>query len=268
MIDRSPRTPLTPENLRAAARVLHASRCPVVLTGAGISKESGIPTFRDALDGLWAQYDPQQLATPGAFRRNPKLVWDWYEYRRELLAQAQPNPGHRALVELERLLGCLIVITQNVDGLHQAAGSSDVITLHGDIRRNKCFANCQGDPTLIDLSTLDWDRASGPPRCPHCGAPVRPDVVWFEEALPAAALERALRVCEDADVVLVVGTSGMVQPAASLPFVAKEHGAFVIEINPAPSAITAIADWSFAAGAGEVLPRLVTALAEWETHEP
>lgn len=262
MIDRSPRTPLTPENLRAAARVLHASRCPVVLTGAGISKESGIPTFRDALDGLWAQYDPQQLATPGAFRRNPKLVWDWYEYRRELLAQAQPNPGHRALVELERLLGCLIVITQNVDGLHQAAGSSDVIALHGDIRRNKCFANCQGDPTLVDISALEWDAEAGPPRCPHCGAYVRPAVVWFEETLPPDASDRAFALARAADVMLVVGTSGVVQPVASLPFLAHEHGATIIEINPSRTPITRLADWFLDGPAGVVLPQVVAALAE------
>ncbi|HMM27853.1 MAG TPA: NAD-dependent deacylase [Aggregatilineaceae bacterium] len=254
--------PLSPDNLYAAARALRASRSPVVLTGAGISHESGIPTFRDALTGLWARYDPQQLATPGAFRRDPKLVWDWYEFRRELIAAAQPNPGHTAIAALERLLPGLVVITQNVDGLHHAAGSRDIIALHGDIRRNKCFADCRGNPTPVDISGLEWDGAAGPPRCPHCGAYVRPDVVWFEESLPPAALARAFRLCEQADVALVAGTSGVVYPAASLPFVAKDHGARVIEVNPTPSAITPSADWYFAGPSGEVLPRLVAAVEE------
>lgn len=249
-----------PEDLRAAAGALRASRTPVVLTGAGISHESGIPTFRDAQTGLWAQFDPQALATPRAFRRDPKLVWGWYEFRRGLIAEAQPNPGHFALARLETLLPGLVVITQNIDGLHHAAGSRDVITLHGDIHRNKCGANCQGDPTPVDIRLLDWDRASGPPRCPHCGAFVRPDVVWFEEALPPAALERAYRLSERADVMLVVGTSGVVHPAASLPLIAKERGAAIIEVNPQPSAITPIADWHLAGPSGAVLPQLVAAV--------
>lgn len=171
--------------IAAAARALRDSAAPVVLTGAGISKESGIPTFRDAQEGLWAQYDPTELATPRAFQRNPKRVWDWYSYRRTLLAQAEPNPGHHAIAELERVLGRSVpVITQNVDGLHRQAGSTDVLPVHGDITRNKCFANCRGNPTLIDIETLEWDPGAGPPRCPHCGAYVRPDVVWFEETLP------------------------------------------------------------------------------------
>ena len=254
------RSAISPEDLRAAARALYERSAPIAVTGAGISHESGIPTFRDALTGLWAQYDPQKLATPRAFRDDPKLVWDWYEFRRGLIAGAQPNAGHFALAELDTLLPDLVVITQNIDGLHQAAGSREVITLHGDIRRNKCFANCQGDPTLIDVTALDWDRDSGPPRCPHCGAYVRPDVVWFEENLPADALERAWDLSARAGVVLIVGTSGVVQPAASLPINAKRSGATVIEVNPVPSALTPYADWHFAGPAGAVLPRLVEAV--------
>jgi NAD-dependent deacetylase len=252
--------PIPESDIAEVAAVLRRSARPVVLTGAGVSKESGIPTFRDALDGLWAQYDPQQLATPRGFRRNPKLVWDWYEHRREMLSTARPNPAHCAIAEIEAVLPQLVVITQNIDGLHIAAGSRDVIALHGDIRRNKCFDNCQGDPTLVDVAALVWDRADGPPRCPHCGAWVRPDVVWFEEMLPAAALERAYDLSHATDVMLVVGTSGVVQPAASLPFAAKQHGATIIEVNPEMTSITLIADWHLSGPAGAILPLIVAAL--------
>ncbi|HEX3051644.1 MAG TPA: NAD-dependent deacylase [Aggregatilineaceae bacterium] len=242
------------------ARAIQRSQHLVVLTGAGISKESGIPTFRDALEGLWANYDPQLLATPNGFRRNPKLVWEWYDYRRGLIAQTKPNPGHAAIAQLEHLLPEVVVITQNIDGLHQAAGSTDVITLHGNIKDNKCFANCQGDPTYINVDELDWDRTAGPPKCPHCGAWVRPDVVWFEEVLPAAALDRAYTLCEQADVALVVGTSGIVQPAATLPFVVHHHGGTVIEVNPDITTITAIARWHLQGPSGEILPLVVAAM--------
>src|SRR6266852_1976731 len=203
------------KKLREAARHLSACESLVVLTGAGVSKESGVPTFRDALDGLWARFDPQQLATPAAFQANPKLVWDWYEYRRELVGKVRPNSGHYAIAELEDLLPRVTVITQNIDGLHQAAGSTDVITLHGDINRHKCSGNCRGNPTIIDVSKLDWNREVGPPPCPHCGKWVRPDVVWFTERLPLEALDRASDLSSKADVMLVVGTAGVVQPAAS-----------------------------------------------------
>jgi len=243
--------------LRDAADALRRSRRLVVLTGAGVSRESGIPTFRDALDGLWARYDPTELATPRAFHRNPRLVWDWYEHRRGLLAQAAPNPGHFALAALERLLPQVVVVTQNVDGLHAAAGSTDVIAVHGDIRRSRCSAGCRGEPTYADVDALPaWDRAAGPPRCPHCGAYLRPDVVWFEENLPAAALERAVTLSERADVLLVVGTSGVVQPIASLPALAHRQGATVIEVNPDATPITPLARWRLAGPSGEILPRL------------
>jgi NAD-dependent deacetylase len=251
----------TPPNEREAARAIQNSQRLVVLSGAGVSKESGIPTFRDALDGLWANYNPQELATPDGFRRNPKLVWDWYDYRRGLLAQARPNPGHYALADLEDYLPQVVVITQNIDGLHSQAGSQDVIPVHGDIRRNKCFANCRGNPTYIDVETLEWDRASGPPRCPHCGAYVRPDVVWFEEMLPEAALQRAYALCMIADVMLVVGTSGLVQPIGSLPLVAHQRGAVIVEVNPNPSEITPVARWHLAGPSGEILPRIVAVIA-------
>jgi NAD-dependent deacetylase len=250
-----------------AARAIRTSRRLVVLTGAGISKESGIPTFRDALDGLWAKYDPQQLATPAAFRRNPKLVWDWYQYRRGLVAPASPNPGHYAIAELERYLSHVVVITQNIDGLHHAAGSHDVIAVHGDIRQNKCFANCQGESTLINIDELEWDREAGPPSCPFCGAYVRPNVVWFTESLPLDALERAFTLSQTCDVMLIVGTSGVVVPVATLPYYARENGAVLIEVNPVTTPITDIATLRLAGPAGEILPELVAAL-EQDDHVP
>lgn len=239
---------------------LRASQRLTVLTGAGISQESGVPTFRDAADGLWAQYDPMQLATRDAFQRNPRLVWDWYEYRRGLVGQSQPNPGHLALAALQQHFPALCLITQNVDDLHERAGSTGVIHLHGNIAANKCFNNCQGTPTPVDTAVLSWQADAGPPACPYCGGPVRPDVVWFGEMLPAAALEAANDASVRTDVMLVVGTSGVVTPAATLPLIAKRGGALVIEVNPVRSAITPVADVWLAGPSGEVLPRLLEAL--------
>jgi NAD-dependent deacetylase len=251
------------EKILEAARRLRKAQALVVLTGAGVSKESGVPTFREARDGLWARYDPQQLATPAAFAANPKLVWDWYEYRRQMLRNVKPNPGHYAIAALEKLLPRVAVVTQNVDGLHQAAGSTDVITLHGDLTRNKCSANCQGDQTLIDVDALHWDRDAGPPTCPYCGKPVRPDVVWFNELLPHAVIDRAITLSMSADVMLVVGTSGVVQPAASLPNYARRHNsAFIIDVNPTPDEIAPVADLFLDGPSGQVLPQVVQAMQE------
>lgn len=249
--------PKTPQ-LETFAKVLAASQRLVISTGAGISKESGIPTFRDAQTGLWAKYDPEQLATPQAFRANPKLVWDWYQFRRDLVQQARPNPGHYALVELETLLPHVVIITQNVDGFHHQVGSRDVICLHGNIQENKCFEDCQGDPTLVDISKLEWDKMAGPPLCPYCQkAYVRPNVVWFNESLPQEALHRAFRLVSETDVMLVIGTSGVVQPAASLPYIARQNGATILEINPNPSDITPLATHYLPAPSGEVLPLII-----------
>jgi NAD-dependent deacetylase len=252
------------EKIVDAASRLREADLVVVLTGAGVSKESGVPTFRDAMDGLWARFDPQQLATPSAFQADPKLVWDWYEYRRNLVKDVKPNPGHYAIAELEDLLPQVVVITQNVDGLHQAAGSSDVIELHGNIARYKCSADCRGEPTLIDVSTLEWDRQAGPPSCPHCGQWVRPDVVWFTERLPLAALDRAEMLSRSADVMLVVGTSGVVRPAASMPYHAKRAEAVVIDVNPTLDEITPIADIFLEGPSGLILPLVVKAMREAE----
>jgi NAD-dependent deacetylase len=251
---------LTDALLQQAADLIRESRHLTVLTGAGVSKESGIPTFRDALDGLWAQYDPHQLATATAFLANPKLVWDFYEFRRERMRPARPNPGHIALATLERRFPHLYIITQNVDDLHEQAGSTRIIRLHGSIARNKCFRNCQGDPTPVDVSALTWDKDAGPPACPYCGRPVRPDVVWFGEMLPSAAIGAAQHLVNQTDVMLVVGTSGVVAPAAHMPYIARSHGAKIIEVNPYESEITPVADVWLQAPAGEALPRVLERL--------
>ena len=204
--------------IQAAAAALRRATRVVALTGAGISAESGVPTFREAQTGLWAQYDPEQLATRAAFQRDPRLVWDWYAWRRALLRAARPNPGHEALARLAARIPAFTLVTQNVDDLHEAAGSTDVIHLHGSIAANKCFFDCQGAPTPVDITEIQFGE--GPPPCPHCGRWVRPDVVWFGEVLPPSAIEAAYAACATADVMLVVGTSGLVAPAAHLPHIA------------------------------------------------
>ncbi len=240
---------------RAAEMLQHAQHV-VALTGAGISKESGVPTFRDAVDGLWARFDPTQLATPEAFKADPKLVWEWYEYRRGLMRSAQPNNGHRALAQLQSRFESLVVITQNVDDLHEQAGSHNVIRLHGSIAQNKCANNCQGKPTLIDIT----DLSGTPPTCPHCGAYVRPNVVWFGELLPLDQVNAAYAALETCDAMLVIGTSGLVNPAAQMPAYARRFGATIIEINPEDTPITRLADVHLRGASGELLPQLVAAL--------
>jgi len=241
--------PIPPELINA----LRSARAVVVLTGAGTSAESGVPTFRDAQTGLWAKYRPEELATPQAFRRNPQLVWEWYAWRRELVAQAAPNPGHLALAELEQRVPQFTLITQNVDGLHQRAGSRNVIELHGNINRTKCF----DEGTII----ASWPpTAEVPPRCPRCGGYLRPDVVWFGEELPPQALQAAFEATQRSDVFISIGTSGLVQPAASLPYEALRRGATVIEINPNETPLTASAQVTLAGPSGQILPRLVQAL--------
>lgn len=231
-------------------RQLSAADVVVVLTGAGISAESGIPTFRQAQTGLWAQYDPQELATPQAFRRNPRLVWEWYAWRREIVDRANPNAGHYALATLERNVPHFTLITQNVDGLHQLAGSQNVIELHGNLKRSKCFDEDRFVETWADTGEI-------PPRCPHCGGYLRPDVVWFGEMLPHDTLHRAFNMARTADVFLTVGTSGIVQPAASLPLEAVEHDAPVAEINPEQTPLTPWMTYSLRGLSGLILPQLV-----------
>jgi NAD-dependent deacetylase len=230
---------------------LRGARAFAVLTGSGVSAESGVPTFRDAQTGLWARYDPAELATPEAFERDPGLVWEWYEWRRKLVREVAPNPGHLALAELERRVSRFTLITQNVDGLHQRAGSGGVIELHGNITRTKCSAE--------EVTVEDYAPESSPPVCPNCGAPLRPDVVWFGETLPAHALRAASEAASSRDLFFSVGTSGLVQPAASLPFEALRVGATVVEVNPDETPLTRSADYVLRGKAGEVLPALVEA---------
>lgn len=234
------------EHLRHARRV-------TALTGAGISAESGVPTFRDALTGLWAQYRAEELATPEAFARNPALVWDWYRMRRELVAGIKPNPGHRALHALEQSVPDFVLITQNVDGLHQRAGSSRVIELHGSLAR----ARCSRENTIVE----SWvETGEAPPRCQGCGALLRPDVVWFGELLPPEALRAAERAARNCDLFLSIGTSNLVEPAASLPWRAAAGGAEVVVINVTMEGQRSGPGIHHLTGpAGEVLPALLRA---------
>ena len=226
--------------LQSAARALARSRRLVVFTGAGVSRESGIATFREPDTGLWAQYDPMELATPKAYERDPEFVWSWYEHRFGAAAAAEPNPGHVAIAELEHLL------------------PRDVVELHGSMNRFKCVAGTHAGFVLADFV----EQTQKPPRCPECGAYLRPDVVWFGEALPADAIERAETLSADCDVMLVVGTSGVVYPAALMPQIAREAGATVVDVNPERDALAANAAIFLRGPGGEVLPLLVAAVRE------
>ncbi len=219
------------------------------LTGAGVSQESGLRTFRDAQTGLWSQYKAEDLASPEAFQRNPKLVWDWYAERRARMAEVKPNPAHYALAEMAGRVPEFNLITQNVDDLHRRAGSPAVVELHGNLGRVRCSM----EGTFVET----WEENEDVPRCPYCGAYLRPDVVWFGEQLPIAALERAVQAARACDVFLSIGTSGLVQPAASLPITAKNQGATIVEVNLEPTPISRKADFILRGKAGEILPHLV-----------
>lgn len=233
-------------------QIKNLSKC-VILTGAGISAESGVPTFRGK-DGLWGKLRPEELATMDAFMANPKLVWEWYNWRRQLVSEVQPNPGHYAIVDLQNLFDDFTMITQNVDGLHQVAGSVDVLELHGSIMRNKCV-DCERP--FETEAPIDPDNI---PVCRECGGKIRPDIVWFGEMLPSETIQKAFDKAEQAEIFFSIGTSAIVQPAASLPLTAKQYGATVVEINPEETPLTPLADFYLKGASGEILPGLVELL--------
>jgi NAD-dependent deacetylase len=249
MVDSNP--PTIPATLVDALR---RARSITVLTGAGASAESGVPTFRDAVTGLWSSVDIAAVASPAGFRNDPERVWAWYAERRRAMDGAEPNAGHRALVALAAMVPDFALVTQNIDGLHQRAGSRNVIELHGSLYRARCVQAA--------AHTAAWEPADSlPPVCERCGGLMRPDVVWFGETLAVDVLRLADRFAREADVFLAVGTSGIVEPAASLPFVALSAQAIVVEINPASTPLTDYADHVLSGPSAQLLPALVAALA-------
>ena len=228
--------------------LLKPSTKVAILTGAGVSAESGVPTFRSH-GGLWKKFKPEELATFEAFMANPKLVWEWYNYRRELMSTVNPNSGHQALADWEKFFVEFALITQNIDGLHRRAGSTKIYELHGNIRLNKC-ADCNRPGEVPD--PIDPDNL---PRC-DCGGLMRPDVVWFGELLPVGVLEKAWAKTEMCELFFSVGTSAVVQPAASLPLVAKRLGAYIVEVNPENTPLTDMFDEVFRGPSGAILPQI------------
>ena len=234
------------DRLRSAKKI-------VFFTGAGVSAESGIPTFRDASNSLWANVDPMAVASIAGFNQDPERVWAWHDEMRKLFSGARPNAGHAAIAELEALLqpATVQVITQNIDGFHQEAGSSWVLEIHGAARRVRCHRRCG--------YVIPWEDDT-PHQCPACAAPLRPDVVWFGEALDEALFALAQEAAENADVFCIVGASGIVYPAAGLVDTAKYAGAMVVEVNPGETPYTRIADYSVRTSSSEFFPSLCVAL--------
>ncbi len=228
------------EVLQDASRV-------AVLTGAGISAESGIPTFRGE-EGLWKKYRPEELATPTAFSQDPKLVWEWYDWRRGIIGQKEPNPGHKVIARWEETFPTVSLITQNIDGLHQKAGSKNIWELHGNIWKLRCTE----EGTITENHETPLKEI--PPLCPNCGALLRPHVVWFGESLSPTILQKSIQLSSECDVMFVIGTSAVVQPAASLPFEASEAGAKIVEITLDPTPLSLYADFSIRGKSGEILP--------------
>jgi len=234
---------------------LSKAKTLAVLTGAGVSQESGVPTFRGE-EGLWRQHRAEELATWQAFETDPKLVWSWYDYRRQVVSDSEPNPAHAAIAELEKGYPHFSLITQNTDGLHERAGSTALVELHGSIWRARCTA----EQTVHDLPESPLTQI--PPLCPDCGSLLRPDVVWYGEPLPMDAYERSHEIASSCDAMLVVGTSAVVHPAASLPLVAKHMGAFVVEVNPAYTPISALVDATLLGKAGDIMQELAAGVLE------
>lgn len=233
-----------------ARSLIAQARSVAALTGAGVSAESGIPTFRGA-DGLWENYKAEELATPEAFASDPELIWRWYDWRRGLIGTAKPNQAHVALARMEEMFENFHLITQNVDGLHRLAGSTDPIELHGNIWRVRCLL----DGSIEENRQIPLDPL--PPRCGRCQALARPHIVWFGESLEPSVLRGAHEAARSADLFFVIGTSGLVEPAAGFASLAKSNSAKVIEINLEPTPISKIADISLLGPAGEIMPRLI-----------
>lgn len=246
------------QSIKKAVHLISDADAMAVLTGAGISKESGIPTFRDAQTGLWENFNPEDLATKQGFLANPSLVWDWYDHRRNGVWDSKPNGGHLALAEIQQAFNTaeksFALITQNVDNLHELAGSDPVLHLHGSIFDFKRL----DDNAPFDLETLSQEeRSASPPKCPETGSYIRPNVVWFGEMLPEDILDESFQAAARCNVMLVIGTSGIVHPAASIPVMAKQNGAIVIEVNPEPSALTnQIVDIFLQGPSGSILPKV------------
>jgi NAD-dependent protein deacetylase/lipoamidase len=247
--------------LEAAAAALAQAETVFIFTGSGMSAESGVPTFRGA-DGLWEGVRPEDVATPEAFARDPTFVWQWYKARILAHEKAKPNPGHKAIAKLQDLYGRATLATQNVDLLHERGGSRAVLRLHGRMSHVKC-PRC-GHLEELGRSTL----RKLPPPCPACGSPLRPDVVWFGETLPEGAFQEASAAAAACDAALVVGTSNLVYPAASLPLLAKSQGARLVEVNPERSDLTAESDHFLQGPAGLVLPALAKAVAPLRRARP
>jgi NAD-dependent deacetylase len=246
------------DNLLAALR---RARHIVAFTGAGVSAESGIPTFRDAMTGLWEQFDPNQLASPEGYTADPELVWGWYEWRRMMVMRAVPNPAHDAITKLYRRSPMLTLVTQNVDDLHERSGTPNPIHLHGSLHSPRCF-RCGRSYEFPDgiPDEPDGGRRLQPPLCALCQGPIRPGVVWFGESLPDAAWRQAQEAAMNCDLLLSIGTSSLVWPAAMLPDMARRSGAMIVQVNPDETPLDALADFNLRGKAGEVLPALVAAL--------
>ncbi len=235
------------KDLESIIEIICDAKSIAVLTGAGVSAESGIRTFRDP-DGFWAKLNPAELASANGFIANRQLVWDWYQERRAIIAECQPNSGHYAIAKLEALVDDFTLITQNVDRLHQSAGSRNVLELHGNIIDNHCFDCGQTYENAID------PRDHSLPNCQNCGGKIRPSVVWFGEMLPEYEMEQAVISAQKSDVFFTIGTSAEVYPAANLPLIAKDAGAYVIEINPNPTAISSYMDYVLRMTSAQAMP--------------
>ncbi|MGX1186118.1 NAD-dependent deacetylase [Pseudomonas sp. F-14 TE3623] len=248
--------------IKAAAELIAGAKRIVVFTGAGISADSGIPTFRDPLTSIWAHYDPEKLETANAFRENAALVWGWYLWRRALVAQASPSAAHLAVAQLAQTGREVTVVTQNIDDLHERAGSSGVIHLHGALDLPKCFA-CHRTPASVSLDHqfVSEGLSVEPPRRPRCNGKLRPGVVWFGEDLPTAVWKRAVQAAQGCDVLLSIGTSGVVFPAAEIPRIALKSGARVVHINTTETPLESPLEMSLVGRAAICVPAIVSPIA-------